>query len=204
LSYNHDNDIFYRFLDSGSFGWGFIASLNLRTIYCFGNPYILDLGCADGFYYRRFLSKLDNVNYIGCDLDSYAIQKAQKYVVEHNCDASFLCLDFVNNMPVPNQQEYFTNIFWYSSMQMFEDETQKVILTEIKNRLGNEGILCGSVSIKSTGWKYCINSMENEEQVYNLLKQYFKHVWVYSDCGMGNDACFMASQKELPMLKYSI
>lgn len=202
LSYNHDNDIFYRFKENGFFGWGLIATLNERAIDCFDEPYILDLGCADGFYYRRFLSHKKGLKYIGCNLDKKSVCKAQRYMETHEGDASFLCLDFVNNMPIPAQTDSFTNVFWYASMHMFEDETQKCILKNIKFRLGNNGILSGSVSIKNTGWKYCINAMNNEEELFDLLNRYFNHVWVYHDRDMASEVYFMASQKELPMMKY--
>lgn len=200
LSYNHDNDLFYRFLKYGIFGWGLIASLNLRAIYCFKEPYVLDLGCADGFYYRRFYSHVKNLKYIGCDIDKETLDYINRYKKDYQCDAEFLCLDFTENMPQPVDENKFTNIFWYASMHMFDDTTQKKILQSIKTRLGNRGILSGSVSIRKNDWKYCINPLDSEEHVIELLEKYFRHVYVYHDAGMGDDAIFLASQSNILFL----
>lgn len=200
VSFNHDNDLFYRFPKYGLFGWGLIASLNLRTLYCFKKPYILDLGCSDGFYYRRFYSHIKNLKYVGCDLDRDALGYINRYKKNNPCDAEFLCLDFTENMPQPVDENRFTNIFWYASMHMFDDETQKNILQNIKTRLGDDGILSGSVGIRRNDWKYCINPLNSEEQVMELLKKYFEHVYVYHDAGMGDDAIFLASQSSIPLI----
>lgn len=200
LSFNHDNDLFYRFPKYGMFGWGLIAALNLRTIYCFEKPYVLDLGCADGFYYRRFYSHIKSLKYIGCDIDKDSLEYINRYKKDNQCDAEFLYMDFVENMPRPIGESEFTNIFWYASMHMFDDTTQKNILQNIKTRLGNSGILSGSVSIRKNDWKYCINPLDSEEQVMELLKKYFNHVYVYHDAGMGDDAIFLASQSNIPLM----
>lgn len=203
LSFNHDNDLFYRFPKYGMFGWGLIASLNLRAIYCFKRPYVLDLGCADGFYYRRFYTHVKNLKYVGCDTDQDSLEYINRYKKNNPCNAEFLYSDFAENMPWPVDENRFTNIFWYASMHVFDDETQKNILQNIKDRLGDDGILSGSVSIKKNDWKYCINPLDNEKQVMKLLKEYFNHVYVYHDAGMGDDAVFLASQGNMPMLGIS-
>lgn len=200
LSFNHDNDLFYRFPKYGLFGWGLIAALNLRAIYCFKKPYVLDLGCADGFYYRRFYSYVKKLKYIGCDIDPESLEYINRYKRNNPCDAEFFCLDFAENMPWPVDVNTFTNIFWYASMHMFDEEKQKNILQNIQMRLGNDGILSGSVGIRKNDWKYCINPFDSEKQVMKLLKKYFKHVYVYHDAGMGDDAIFLASQSSIPLM----
>lgn len=201
LSFNHDNDLFYRFPKYGMFGWGLIAAINLRAIYCFEKPYVLDLGCADGFYYRRFYSHIKNLKYIGCDIDKDSLEYISRYQKNNQCEAEFLYMDFVDNMPQPLSEDKFTNIFWYASMHMFDDATQNNILQNIKMRLGNEGILSGSVNIRKNDWKYCINPLDGEECVKELLKKYFNYVYVYHDAGMGDDAIFLAGQSHIPFME---
>ena len=193
LSYNHDNDLFYRFPKYGVFGWGLIATLNLRAIYFFENPYILDLGCADGFYYRRFYSHIKNIKYVGCDIDKASLNYIKKNIKCTN--AEFLYWDFTKSIPKTDEGKKFTNILWFSSMHMFDNSTQKNILKNIVDNLESNGILTGSVCIRSNDWKYCTNPFESEKQVETLLKEFFKYVYVYHDEGMGDDAIFWASQK---------
>lgn len=75
-SYNLECELYYRLREYGSFGFGTIAVFNLRAIHQFEKPYVLDLGCADGFYYNYYYSKIKGLEYVGCDIDTYAIAKA--------------------------------------------------------------------------------------------------------------------------------
>ena len=195
LSYNHDNDLYYRLPRYGVFDFGLTACLSLRCIYNFKKPYVLDLGCADGFYYKRFYSHIADLRYVGCDSDSYSIQKASMNNSEEN--ALFLNRDFSIDMPVPEKNEYFTNVLWYASMQMFDYAIQKHILHEVRKRLGEKGILCGSAIIGDNNWEYCISYFEDLKSLKKMLGDFFSYVYVYIDYGMQDYAVFVASQSAL-------
>ena len=199
LSYNLECELFYRFHKYGSFGYGIIAVYNLRAIYQFEKPYVLDLGCADGFYYKYFYSKVKNIKYIGCDIDDYSIEKAKLNNI-NNPSAEFIVRDFCKMMPEPKEERCFTNIFWNESIQMFESVKQREILTEIKKRIGDKGVLSGTAHLEDVTqqeWKYCINAFKNVKQIKELLEAYFKNVFVYNDLGMNRTAVFMASDSRL-------
>ncbi len=195
LSYNHDNDLYYRLPRYGVFDFGLTACLSLRCIYNFKKPYVLDLGCADGFYYKRFYSHVADLFYVGCDSYSYSIQKARMNNPGQN--AVFLNRDFAMDMPKPERNEFFTNVLWYASMQMFDCAVQEHILEEIRKRIGEKGILCGSATIGKNNWEYGISYFEDLKSLKALLESFFSYVYVYKDYGMHDYAVFVASQSPL-------
>lgn len=109
----------------------------------------------------------------------------------------FVKADFLNGMP---DMSGITNILWNASIQMFETDEIRNILSNIKNRLaGTKGILSGSATVVEADfpperyWKYCKNPFRDDAELYSLLKEYFKSVYVYRDKGMGHMALFIAT-----------
>ena len=204
LSHDHNIDIYYRFPKWGIFDWGENAILNSRAIYQFNKPSVLELGCADAFYFFKFYSFIDGIRYMGCDMDVEKIEWAREHYNKSN--ATFIVCDFVNEMPYMQGLERFTNILWNDSIQMFDEQEKDLIMNNIKNRLAENGILSGSASIAREDelitWKYCKYPFRTREQVEKFLSKYFKNVFVYTDNGMKSRALFMASDSELPFNNY--
>ncbi len=203
-SYNLECEMHYRFYEYGSFGFGTIAVFNMRAIYEFENPYVLDLGCADGFYYKYFYSKIPHMHYVGCDLDEYSIQKAQNF---KDKQSEFIVADFLKDMPKADKNKCFTNILWNESFQMFNTQSQRIILSEIKKRLDNSGVLSGTAYVKNgkeKDWKYCINAIDNTSELRELLESYFENVFVYNDLGMNRMVVFIASDAKIPFSNYKL
>lgn len=199
LSHNHDVDLYSRFPKFGIFDWGEIATFNLRAIYQFKKKYILDLGCADGFYYKRFYSFIKDVKYVGVDSDAKNIENAKVY---DSTTCKFICSDFIKEYPFADLPEYYTNVICNSTMQMFNDDELTLLLYNIKNSLTDEGIFSGTASLKTEieGWKYCINPFNSVEELSQLLHKFFTNVFVYNDDGMPGRIMFMASEKQLPFI----
>lgn len=194
LSHNHLIDVYHRFPDEGVFDWGEIGFVNVRCIYKFDRPVVEELGCADGFFYFYFYSYIPDIKYIGCDLDEVSLQTAWEKAVNPEV---FVKADFLREMP---QVDGLTNVLWNASIQMFETEEIRAILSTIKQRLaGTNGILSGSATVVDENfpaekyWKYCRNPFKNDDELYILLKEYFKFVFVYRDRGMGHMALFVAT-----------
>lgn len=197
LSHNHLIDVYYRFPQEGVFDWGEIAFVNLRCIYMFHNPRVLDLGCADGFYYSMFYKYISDIEYIGYDIDNNAINKA-KIDNEGDKKCTFLVRSFLTQFP--DDDLGITNVLWNSSIQMFMDDDIDCILKNIKKCLsGNKGILSGTATVIEKGkpaWEYCVNPYKKVGDVKHVLLKFFSYVYVYKDRGMGDMCFFVASDND--------
>ena len=130
-------------------------------------------------------------------MDAYSIEKAKELI--RDSSARFVVSDFCTSMPKPDKGRSFTNVFWNESIQMFETDKQRKILMEIKQRIGNNGILAGTAYLKNDrekDWDYCINASNNVEQIKFLLEEFFEYVYVHNDLGMNRMAVFIASDSE--------
>lgn len=207
FSYDRDVDVYYRWPNEGEFMWAETASINLMALNMFDAPKVLDLGCSTGFFANRLYSFVPNIKYLGCDLDTKAIQHAQKaktklWTMGKGTELEFYVADFLNDMPL--EGEDLTNVIWTESMNMFDEEEQRKILANIKLRLSKEnGILSGSCLTKCDGvgmWQHYKGLFENVDAVKKILSDYFDNVYVFPKPERYYGVClFMASSGRLPL-----
>lgn len=208
LSTDHDIDVYFRWPAIGSIAWAEVASFNIQAMLQFsGGVRILDLGCANGWYYREFYSHLNNIEYVGCDLDGDIIDEANTALkkkikqTKKSYNAKFLVANICDESTMPKNSNGFTNIFWYDVMCMFTKEQRKKIFLQIVEYLDkNNGILSGSAVIKNDAiaqWSHYVGLFNHEDDLRGELSQYFKNVYItrYSD---ENSRFFMASNGKLP------
>ena len=106
---------------------------------------LLDIGCGDGFFTKRFFSvrcsKVDAV-----DIEPSAINAARKSNSAPNI--SYHLLDAVNE-PFPSDE--YDVIVWDGALGHFSPETTHIMLDKIANHLAPEGIFVGSESLGHEG-----------------------------------------------------
>lgn len=198
LSNDPDIHIYYRWPVEGHVGWAQQPIFNMWALSMFDKRYVLELGCANGWYYREFYSHLADLRYVGVDISEDTISEAKRKCKIKN-KAEFLVADILCDLPL--EHEEVTNVFWYATMCMFSKKQRKNILSQIAKRLENKnGILSGSCEIKSDTeiqWKSYIGLFESEEELRNELGKYFKNILIVRPTSK-KSLYFMASNGRLP------
>lgn len=196
---DHDIDIYYRFPKDGFFNWGYCAVFSLMAIKQFVNPCVLDIGCGDGYYFRRFFKYINGIRYTGCDFSHEEIDRAIRNNFDANKIADFIVADMVNSMPYPKDKRYFDVILWNGSFSVFDDECQDRIVKEGKERCGEEGVfvVCDYYSSKKSPWVYSKN-ITDEIKLMDLFKKYFNNVYLHID-EYSEAFYLLASNGRLPM-----
>lgn len=205
LSNDPDIHLYYRWPLTGNTIWAEVPCFNIHALLQFPERIVLELGCANGWYYREFYSGIDKLKYIGCDLAEDTINEAEKKLIKKEksikkkFDANFLVADICKNMPMKGEQ--LTNIFWFASMCMFTREQREGIFFQITERLKEKkGILSGSAVLKdinSKQWNYYIGLFENEDDLRDELGCYFNNVFI-TKTSEKNLIFYMASDGKLP------
>ena len=198
LSNDPDIHVYYRWPAHGHVGWAMQPSFNMWALLAFDKRTVLELGCANGWYYREFYSRLDNLYYVGCDISQDTIAEANRKCKTKD-NALFVTADILKDMPLKGED--VTNVFWYASMCMFTKEQRNNILIQIKNRLDSKnGILSGSCEIKSKTemqWSYYIGLLESEDDLRDELNEYFENILIVHTTDK-KSLFFMASNGKLP------
>ena len=158
----------FAFGDSGygpySFYRGFFGSEVVQP-----DDHLLDIGCGDGFFTKRFLStrcaKVDAV-----DIEPSAIESARLYNSAPNI--SYHLLDAVNE-PFPSAQ--YDVIVWDGAIGHFANETTNLVLAKIQSALRTGGVFAGSESLGFEGSDH-LQFFESLDDLYTLFKPYFKFI----------------------------
>lgn len=197
---DHEIDAYYRFEKDGSFGWGYTAVFSMMAINHFDNPYVLDLGCGDGYFFNHFFKYIDQIHYVGCDIDQHNIDRAIQKVVMSDCDVRFVNKDMVYSMPEPSFKSGFDVILWLGSFSVFEDEQRSMILQQIKKRIGTQGVvvLIDYYSKRETpSWECSINPVNDTKRIKELFQKDYSNVFLYSS-EKTKSFVIMASNGKLP------
>ena len=196
---DQDITVFYRWPEEGNIAWAEQPSFNIHALLMFEEREVLELCCANGWYYRNFYANISNMSYTGCDFSEEAIDEAKKQAKKMDSNkCTFLVADILSQMPLADRK--LTNVFWFASICMFTKEQRKKIFQEIALRLKDKGgILSGSCEIKSNNgiqWEYYVGLFEDEVELRNELILYFKNVLVTRI--NSRTYYFMASDSKLP------
>lgn len=199
---DHDIDYYYRFEKTGAFHYGNTAVFTTMAIKQFQNPYVLDLGCGDLWYYKRFYKYIEGIKYLGCDFDSTVIMQDVEYIEEtmdKKVDAKIA--NILDSIPCPKEKKYFDVIIWSGSYSVFNDEQQNYIIKETNKRTGEQGILvvCDYFSNNNKpSWMYSINSAKDENELKSKFKKYFNNIFLYIDY-TAESFILLASNGKLPI-----
>jgi SAM-dependent methyltransferase len=147
-----------------SFYRGFFASEVLQD-----NDRLLDIGCGDGFFTRRFLSErcahIDAV-----DIEPSAIEAAR--ISNRAPNIAYHLLDAVNQ-PFPDVD--YDVIVWDGALGHFARDTTDHMLEKIRVALNPEGVFVGSESLGLEGSDH-LQFFHSLEDLYTLFRPYFKHI----------------------------
>lgn len=198
---DHDMDVYFRYEKQGYFNWAHVGVFAMMVLKKYTNPYVLDIGCGDTYFFRHLFRYIKGINYLGCDIDKSTIEYAIRANREDASKCDFMVADIAVEMPEPKIKERFDAIFWLGSYCVFDDDQQKNILKISSERLGKDGILFISdyySEVKNHVWYYSINSARDEGKLRKLLETYFENVFLYVD--KDSESFFLlASNGQLPV-----
>ena len=176
---------FFKFVfdDNGfgpySFYRGFFGSEVVQL-----DDQLLDIGCGDGFFTKRFLStrcrKVDAV-----DIEPSAIESAELYNSAPNI--TYYLLDAVN-APFPSDK--FDVIAWDGALGHFAKETTDLVLAKIQSALKTNGVFFGSESLGFEGSDH-LQFFNSLDDLHALFKPHFKFVQLRAvdyTTGQGNSS----------------
>jgi len=132
---------------------------------------LLDIGCGDGFFTKRFFSR--NCSHIDAiDIEPTAIGTAQRE--NHSDKINFLLLDAVNDkFPSDN----YDVIVWDGAIGHFAKDTTDIMLGKIKNALKEDGVFVGSESIGTVeGVSDHLQFFYSLDDFHKILSPYFKYI----------------------------
>ena len=130
---------------------------------------LLDIGCGDGFFTKRFFSvKCSHID--GVDIEPSAIQFALK---ENNAEnIKYHLLDAVaEDFP---EREYNV-IVWDGAIGHFSPDTLEIMLRKISSALSTDGVFAGSESLGDEGSDH-LTRFESLDDFGKLFLRYFTFV----------------------------
>jgi len=171
--FDHSCDLYYQWPQSGNPLWierGAFGSLAID------GGRVLELSCGDGFNARNFYArKAESI--IACDFDPTAIATARGKNSAPN--VSFVVADIRTDMP----QGQFDNVVWDAAIEHFTPDEIASIMTNIKKRLGEKGILSGYTLVEREDGKKHLHQHEYEfhdmADLRRFLTPHFKNVTVF-------------------------
>lgn len=144
------------------------------------NDRLLDIGCGDGFFTKRFFSaKCLQVD--GIDIEPSAIQYAVKENAAEN--VKYHLLDAVEmDFPAPE----YDVIVWDGAIGHFSPETLDKVLSKIADSLAVDGVFVGSESLGLEGSDHMTRFHELKD-FGKLFSKYFSYIELQSqDYRIGN------------------
>ena len=147
-----------------AFSRGFFVSEVLRP-----NDRLLDIGCGEGFFARRFFAeRCAHIDAI--DIEPSAIEAARTQNSAPNI--TFHLLDAVNE-PFPGND--YDVIVWDGALGHFAADTTNQMLEKIRNGLSEEGIFVGSESMGLEGSDH-LQFFHSLDDLHALFAPYFKYI----------------------------
>jgi SAM-dependent methyltransferase len=171
--FDHHIDLFQQWLTTRNSLWverGVFGSIAQKI----GGD-ILELACGDGFMARNFYS-LRARKIVACDFDPLAIRLAKRKNSAPNIE--YVVSDIRTQMP----EGKFDTIVWDAAIEHFTPEETRSILYNIKQRLNQDGILCGYTLLgkeEAKAFSHHEYEFKSKEELLRCLTPYFKYVSVF-------------------------
>jgi 2-polyprenyl-3-methyl-5-hydroxy-6-metoxy-1,4-benzoquinol methylase len=191
--FDHAIDLYYQWLSTRNSLWlerGIFGSLALK------GGEVLELSCGDGFNAKNFYS-LRSRHVVACDFCPKAIYTAKTKNSAPNID--FELSDIRTDMP----KGKYDNIVWDAAIEHFTEIEIAKILTDIKERLMENGVLSGYTIVENIDGSKSLHTHEYEfkskEDLLRFFKPHFKNVTVFETRYPGrHNLYFWASDGQLP------
>ena len=166
----------------GVFDFAFTESTRGATAYSRGfysaemirdGDKLLDIGCGDGFFSRRFFQeKCSAIDAI--DIESSAIETAKRF--NHSPKINYQEMDITaGELPARD----YDVVVWDGAIGHFSAESMKSMLTKIKKSMKSDGVFTGSESIGFAGYDH-LQQFYSLEDFHKLFKNYFRYVQLKS------------------------
>lgn len=133
---------------------------------------LLDIGCGDGFFARRFYSPICSL-IDAVDIEPTAIAAAKSRNMATNI--RYQLLD-ATSCPFP--EENYNVIVWDGAIGHFSPDTTASMLEKIASCLDENGVFCGSESLGHEEGHDHLQFFETIDDLRRLLSPYFKYVHV--------------------------
>jgi len=131
---------------------------------------LLDIGCGDGFFARRFFSeKCSSIDAV--DMDTGAIKAAKEYNSSEKI--TYYLRDAVNQ-PFPNSP--YEVIVWDGAIAHFSADATDLMLRKIHDSLAADGIFVGSESLSDEGERDHLQQFHSLDDLHQVFKRHFKYI----------------------------
>jgi SAM-dependent methyltransferase len=130
---------------------------------------VLDIGCGDGFFSRRFFAAR------GAEVDAIDVEPtAIAHAREHNADphVRYILQDAVTE---PFPADRYDLVVWDGAIGHFPRETTEAMLAKIAGVLGSAGVFAGSESLGEEGHDH-LQFFASTDALAELLQPWFRHV----------------------------
>lgn len=199
-NFDHEIDLYWQW---GRFCvpyWLERGVYSIQALKMFDSPVAVELCCGDGFNAKHFYST-SAVKVLACDFDREIIKTARRKNQRKNI--IFKVADIRDGIGNIFRVKGVTNVIWDAAIEHFTLPEIDSILKDIKQTLSREGgVLSGYTIVERREGKSLAqheHEFKNMEDLYRLLKPYFKKVYVfetvYSD---RHNLYFYASDKSVP------
>jgi ubiquinone/menaquinone biosynthesis C-methylase UbiE len=158
---------------------------------------LLEICCGDGFNAKHFYSSRAS-SILALDFDKDAIPHAKRYNSAPNI--TYIQKDIREGLPAGP----FDNIIWDAAIEHFTEKEIDTIMSEIKARIGQDGILSGYTLTEAADGRKSNDLHEYEfkdkEDLRRFFVPHFKHVKVWETIyPTRHNLYFVASQAPLPV-----
>lgn len=193
--FDHNLDLYYLWgTDKGNCFWlerGVFSNLAIKP-----GARVLELCCGDGFNAKYFYKYRAQEIY-SCDFDKSAIAHANH--INKNEKTNYFIADIRYNMP----EGHFDNIIWDAAIEHFTPEEIDAIMKNIKQRLGDDGIISGYTLVEREDGKSLEQheyEFKSKEDLIRFFTPYFRNVKVFETMYPNrHNLYFYASDGVLPL-----
>lgn len=148
--------------------YGFTRGFNAAEIIADGDV-LLDIGCGDGFFTKRFFSvKCSHIDAI--DIEPSAIQAGKKY--NNDKKINYVLSDAIAS-PFPRTD--YNVIVWDGAIAHFAGDTIQTMLLKIKKGLKQGGVFVGSEALGLDAGDH-LQVFPSLEKLSLLFRPHFRHV----------------------------
>jgi SAM-dependent methyltransferase len=132
---------------------------------------VLDIGCGDGYFTRRFFAPR-SANVDGIDVEESAIEHATLFNAAPN--VRYKRADAVAE---PFPRAAYDVVVWDGAIGHFPPEATSRMLAKIRDVLADDGAFVGSESLGTEGHDH-LQFFHTIEDLAAILRRYFEHVMV--------------------------